>query len=156
MKPLVLLSLLLLFIFPLNSQERPLNTGLSNDEQLSFIGMMMKDVVEKYGPPRTVAAARGIEPWQDDVVFQYTGVDFYIFKDRVWQVKFTTTQGTSFFGISNGEPKSAVLLTLGNRAQDRGDHILLPISGKDWPLMLRVNFNNTNRVNSIFLYRPDF
>ena len=151
MKHLSFLLLLFLLAFPLWSQERPLNTGLSTEEQQAFVGMMLADVIEQFGSPRTVATARGIELWQDDVVFQYTGVDFYIFRNRVWQVRFNATHG-----ISNGERKEAVLLTLGNKAEDMGGYVLLPIDSKDYPLMLRVNFNNAGNVNAIFLYHPNF
>ena len=142
-----------LFFLSLNlfAQERPLNTGLSNDEQYSFIGMTLNELVESFGPPRTVAVARGNELWQDDVVFQYTAVDFFIFRDRVWQVKFVSTHN-----VSNGDSKFSVLRALGNMAQDRGDHALLPVTGRDWPLMLRVNFNDTGQVTAIFLYRSNF
>jgi len=144
-----------LHVLPLHSQERPLNTGLSNDEEYAFIGMTLSEMLERFGPPRSVASARGIELWQDDVVFHYTGVDFYVFKDRVWQVKFATTRG-----ISVGDRKEAVLLTLGSAAEDRGDFLLLPITGANarimWPLFIRINFTNTGLVNAIFLYRPDF
>jgi len=151
MKQLLFLLLIFQFIFPLAAQERPLNTGLSNEDQYSFIGMTIADVFEKFGPPRTVAAARGAEIWQDDVIFNYTGVDFYFYRDRVWQVKFVTTHG-----VSNGDRKRSVLLTLGEKAEDNKDHILVPVEGKDWSLMMRINFNNTENVNAIFLYRADF
>jgi hypothetical protein len=151
MKQTALLLFLLLSALQVNAQERPLNIGLSIEEQHAFIGMMLSDVIDRFGPPRTVAAVRGIELWQDDVVFQYTGVDFYILRDRVWQVRFNTTHG-----ISNGEPKASVLLTLGSTAEDKGDHVFMPIAGKNWPLTLRVNINDTGRVSAIFLYRTDF
>jgi len=154
MKNLPFLTLLFLFVFPLCSQERPLNTGLSNEEQYSFVGMTLQELIECFGSPRTVAVARGNEIWQDDVVFQYTGVDFFIHRDRVWQVKFVTTHG-----VSNGDRKQNVLRAIGSSAEDMGDHIIMTITGRDWPLILRVNFNNssnTGQVTAIFLYRPDF
>ena len=138
-------------INPLYAQERPLNTGLNTEEENAFIGLTISDVIERYGPPRSVSSARGIELWQDDVVFHYTGVDFYIFRDRIWQVKFVTTRG-----ISNGDRKEAVLLSLGSAAQDWGDYILLPVLGANWQLIIRINFSDTGLVNAIFLYRPDF
>jgi len=148
----VLLSLLLLFItFPLFAQNQPVYAGLSNDEQLSFVGMMMADLLVKFGPPRSVVCERGNEPWQDDVVFQYNGADFYIYRDRIWQVKLASTHG-----ISNGDKKAAVLLTLGSSAEDKEDHVLFPINGKSWSLMMRVNFNSTGLVTAIYIYRPDF
>ena len=146
--------LLLLSALSLFAQNQPVYTGLSNDEQLSFVGMMMADLINRFGSPRTVIAERGNEPWQDDVVFQYNGADFYIYRDRVWQVKIASTHG-----VSVGDRKTVVLLVLGNMAIDRGDHILLPITGRDWPLMMRVNFSssdNTGLVNAIYIYRPDF
>jgi len=148
----VLLSLLLLFFtFPLFAQNKPIYAGLDIDEQLSLVGMMMVDLLERFGPPRSVISERGNEPWQDDVVFQYNGADFYIYRDRIWQVKLASTHG-----ISNGDKKAAVLLALGNNTVDKEDHALLAISGKSWPLMLRVNFNNTGLVTAIYIYRTDF
>jgi hypothetical protein len=113
--------------------------------------MTLAGLIERFGVPKTVIAARGNELWQDDVIFRYDDGDFYICIDRVWQVSFT-----SALGISNKDRKAAVLLVLGNNADDRGDHVLLQISGMDWPLMLRVNFNNSQQVSAIYLYRPDF
>jgi len=152
----LILSLLFVFLFwppLLSAQERPLNAGLSIDEQYAFIGMTLEQLIDRFGPPRAVAAARGIETWQDDVVFQYTGVDFYIHINRVWQVQFTSTHG-----ISHGNRKTAVIQILGNTTQDEGDYALVPVLNKDWPLMMRVNFNSADngQVTAIFLYRPDF
>jgi hypothetical protein len=144
------LSLFLLFI-PLFAQNQPVYASLDADEQLSFVGMMMADLLERFGPPRSVISERGGEPWQDDVVFQYNGADFYIYRDRIWQVKFASTHG-----ISNGDKKAAALLILGKNAEDKEDHALIAIDGKSWPLMMRVNFNNTGLVTAIYIYRPDF
>ena len=151
MKHPQLLVLLFLLTFLLSAQEPSLNTGLSADEEYSFVGMTLEELIERFGAPEMVFSTRGNEIWQDDVVFQYAGVDFYIYRDRVWQVKFASTHG-----ISNGDTKAVVLLVLGFRAEDRGDHVLLPVTGRGWPLMLRVNFNNLWQVTAIFLYRPDF
>jgi len=145
-------TLLLLFLsFPLFAQNQPVYAGLNSDEQLSLVGMMMADLLAKFGPPRSVICERGAEPWQDDVVFQYNGADFYIYRDRIWQVKLASTHG-----ISNGDKKAAALLVLGNNAVEKEDHALLAINGKSYPLMLRVNFNSTGLVTAIYIYRPDF
>jgi hypothetical protein len=151
MKQGLFLLFLLFLIFPLPAQNLPIYTNLNADDQLSFVGMMMVDLLERFGPPRSVISERGAEPWQDDVVFQYNGADFYIYRDRVWQVKLASTHG-----ISNGDKKAAVLLTLGNSAEVKEDHVLLTINGKNWPLMMRVNFNNTGLVTAIYIYRSDF
>jgi len=147
MKQRFFLAILMLLSIPLWAQP----SVVVNDEKLLYVGMTLIELNEKFGVPKTVAIIRGNEPWQDDVVFQYTEGDFYIFRDRVWQVLLT-----SACGVSNRDRKAAVLLTLGYTAEDNGDHILLPISGKNWPLMLRINFNNSGQVSAIFIYRPDF
>ena len=145
-------SLLFLFyVLPLYPQDRAVNTSYGTDEKLSFVGMTLAELIERFGVPKTVIAARGNELWQDDVIFRYNDGDFYIYSDRVWQIKFT-----SALGISNKDLKPAVLRVLGNNAEDMGDHVLLHISGMNWPLMLRVNFSNSGQVSAIYLYRPDF
>ena len=124
-------------------------TGIN--DQLSYIGMTLTEVIDHFGTPVTVAVARGEEVWQDDVVFQYNNLELYIFRDRVWQIK-----PASSHGISGRDTKTSVLLTLGNTVQDFGDFVLMPITGRDWPLTLRVNFSNTGQVTAIYIYRPDF
>jgi len=113
--------------------------------------MKVAELVERFGAPSAVFAVRGNEVWQDDVVFQYAGADFYIVKDRIWQVKLAAA-----LGINSGDQKQVAALVLGAKAQDRGDHLLMPVSGKDWPLMFRVNINSAGRVAAIYIYRPDF
>jgi len=141
------LPLLLFFALPLWAQEQ---TGAGGDP-FSLVGMKLTELIDRFGAPAAVYAARGNEVWQDDVVFRYENADFYIAKDRVWQVKLAAA-----LGINSGDPKQAALLVLGTKAQDRGDHLLMPVSGKDWPLVIRVNVNSAGRVAAIFIYRPDF
>jgi hypothetical protein len=143
----ILLPLLLLVAYPL----LPQGEADPASYPISFVGMTLADLYERFGTPTAVFAARGSELWQDDVVFRYAGGDFYIYMDRVWQVKLV-----SAFGVKNGDTKRAALTVLGNSVQDRGDHALLPVSGGNWPLMLRVNFNETGIVSAIYIYRPDF
>jgi hypothetical protein len=141
------LPLLLIMSFITWSQEQPVNAG----EPLSFVGMRLAELIERFGPPETVSTARGGEVWQDDVVFQYAEGDFYIFKDRVWQVKLA-----SAFGVSLKDSKAIALLVLGNEVQDMGDYLLLSLPARGWPLTLRVNFSNAGLVSAIYIYRPDF
>jgi hypothetical protein len=141
------LPLLLIMSFITWPQEQPVNTG----EPLSFVGMRLAELVERFGPPETVSTARGGEVWQDDIVFQYAEGDFYIFRDRVWQVKLA-----SAFGVSLRDSKAVALLVLGKEVQGLGDHLLLPLPAGGWPLALRVNFSNAGLVSAIYIYRPDF
>jgi len=146
MKQQLFLLILPFLAFSLWAQNQPVNT----DEPVSFVGMRLTEVIDRFGTPKTVFASRGGEIWQDDVVFQYTGKDFFIYKDRVWQVKFS-----SVYGIFLNDPKQAAMLRLGGTTVDNGDHVLLPLQGGNWPLMIRVNFTN-GLVSTIYVYRSDF
>jgi hypothetical protein len=121
-----------------------------NDEIISNIGLKLEDLFQRYGAPKTVHAARGDETWQDDVVFVYNDWDFYIYRDRVWQIGLK-----SGYGIKIGDAKAAALLALADKAQEEGDYMLYPIAGGAWPLSLRVNFN-AGKISGIFIYRTDF
>jgi hypothetical protein len=136
---------LFLFIaFPLWPQD-------SGTQPHSFVGMSLAELIGRFGPPRAVYAARGDESWQDDVVFEYAQGDFYIYRDRVWQVAFAAA-----YGVALGDPKQAAVLVLGDDAEDKGNYILVPFAGAPWPLMLRVNFTSAGLASAIFVYRPDF
>jgi len=121
-----------------------------NDEIISNIGLRLEELFQRFGAPKAVHAARGDEDWQDDVVFVYNEGDFYIYRDRVWQIGLK-----SGYGVKIGDAKAAALLALADRAQDKGDYLLCPITGGAWPLSLRVNFN-AGRISGIFVFRTDF
>jgi hypothetical protein len=123
---------------------------VKHEEPISFVGMKVDELIRRFGPPQTVYAARGAENWQDDVVFVYNEGDFYIYRDRVWQIGLK-----SVYGIKIGDVKAVVMLVLGEGAQDKGDYVLYPLSGSAWPLSLCVNFN-ADRISAIFVYRPDY
>jgi hypothetical protein len=120
------------------------------DEQITFIGMKLDDLYRRFGAPQTVYTARGGETWQDDVVFVFKEGDFYIYRDRVWQIGVK-----SIYGIRVGDVKSVAMLVLGENAKDGGDHVLYSFSGGAWPLSLRVNFT-AGKISAIYVYRPDY
>jgi len=150
----------LLVISPLLVSQQ--NSNL-NDEIVSNIGLRLEELFQRFGAPKAVHAARGEQDWQDDVVFVYNEGDFYIYRDRVWQIGLK-----SGYGVKIGDSKAAALLALADKAQvpqpspqgegsplDKGDYLLCPITGGAWPLSLRVNFN-AGRVAGIFVFRTDF
>ena len=151
------ISLLLLLIafpvFPQTLQELSADPG-------SYIGIQLTELIRIFGTPKAVHAVRGIEQWQDDVVFEYDTGDFYIYKDRVWQIGLK-----SVYGISLRDSKASALLVFGARAEDLGDHLYCPLPASSrydggrpgaWPMALRINFNNSALVSAIYVYRSDF
>jgi hypothetical protein len=128
----------------------PLWSQSLNDDIISNIGLKLEDLLTRFGTPKAVQAARGDEDWQDDVVFVYNEWDFYIYRDRVWQIGIK-----SGYGVKIGDAKAAVLLALSDKARDEGDYLLYPIAGGAWPLSLRINFT-AGKISGMFVYRTDF
>ena len=146
-----LLPLLLIFISPLWPQSE---TGKENDPS-SYIGLNLTELIRLFGPPRSVHTARGQESWQDDVVFSYGNYDFFIYKDRVWQISFKTV-----LGMKVGDSRSDVSALLNSatgpsKPESYGDSIFYSLSGRSWPLMLRCDFDKADKVQAIFIYRMD-
>jgi hypothetical protein len=117
----------------------------------SFIGLTLEGLYGLFGPPKEAYCVRGVEEWQDDVVFVYPQGDFYVYRDRVWQLGLGAARG-----IRVGDPRQAVLLALGEEAEEHGDYLLLPLRGGSWPMALRVNLSDSGLAAAIFLYRSDF
>jgi hypothetical protein len=117
----------------------------------SLVGLTLGELYARFGVPSAVYAVRGAEEWQDDVVMTYGQGDFYIYRDRVWQISLKTG-----YGLKLGDSRPAAVLALGEKARDQGDHFLLSLPGGGWPLELRVNINGSGRVSAIYVYRPDF
>ena len=144
--------LLFIFVFvPVFSQPTP-SPGFSNTvDPLDLIGLTLGELIGTYGIPLSVYAVRGLEVWQDDVVFVYDHGDYYVYRDRVWQVGIGSAKG-----ISVGDPRGLVSLLLGPDYITRGNSILFFIDDKSWPLMVRFDFDSNDMVKVIFIYRTDF
>jgi len=143
----ILLCVVLLFTAPLLMSQQG---GIRNEEIISNIGLKLEDLLLRYGAPKTVHAVRGDDSWQDDVVFVYNEWDFYIYRDRVWQIGLK-----SGYGMKIGDTKAAALQALADKARVEGDYLLYPITEGAWPMSLRVNFN-AGKISGIFVYRTDF
>jgi hypothetical protein len=133
---------------PAQSQG-PGGAEVSNPEAL--IGLTLEGLFARFGVPQEVYALRGVEEWQDDVVLVYPQGDFYVFRDRVWQVGIRSARG-----IRVGDPRAAVILALGEGAAEGEDCYFLPIRGWPWPMTMRVNMGGSGLVAGIFVYRSDF
>ncbi|MDR2363034.1 MAG: hypothetical protein LBD65_01275 [Spirochaetaceae bacterium] len=121
------------------------------EDPSALIGLTLEEVLSRFGPPRLVYPVRGLEEWQDDVVFEYENRDLYIHRDRVWQVGLT-----SAYGITRGDPRSLALLVLGERARNFDGYIAVSFPGGSWPLRIRVNIDSQDKVAGVFIYRSDF
>jgi hypothetical protein len=117
----------------------------------SFVGLTLEGLISRFGFPQSVYTVRGLETWQDDVVFTYEAGDFYVYKDRVWQIEVKTA-----YGIKIGDNLASISWILGEGTQMYRNYFLIPLRGNPWPLMLRLNFDSAGLISAIFIYRPDF
>jgi hypothetical protein len=134
---------------PLWPQRQATGQSLEGDPAL-LIGFTLTDLIGRFGTPRSVYPVRGLQEWQDDVVFVYDEVDFYIIKDRVWQVGLK-----SAYFIGSGDSRAAVILSFGEPLSSGDDYAVFPLKGNNWPLALRCNFDAVGKVKAIFIYRLD-
>ena len=116
----------------------------------SYIGITLSGLIEQLGVPLTVHASRGLNEWQDDVVFVYNEGDFFIFRDRVWQLGIR-----SAYRIRAGDARDVVFLSFGEAVYSGSDFATFPLNGYSWPMAIRFNFDSNGRVAMIFIFRSD-
>jgi hypothetical protein len=120
------------------------------NDPASLIGVSLRDLIALFGAPQSVHVTRGPNTWQDDVVFAYGEWEFYIYRDRVWQISLKTA-----YGIKIGERQDVIPLILGSGIQVYDGFILYTYSKRSWPVTLRFNIDQYGLVTAIFIYRTD-
>ncbi|MDR2471243.1 MAG: hypothetical protein LBD09_03925 [Treponema sp.] len=141
---------LLLWLFSGTAAAQSRGDTRPPEDPAAIIGMTLEELFTRYGVPKQVYAVRGTAAWQDDVVFVYDAGEFYIFGNRVWQLKLR-----SAYHVKDGDNRAAVTRTLG-AGRDFEGYTLYQLPGKAWPLMLRINWTQAGRAAEIYIYRPDF
>jgi hypothetical protein len=122
----------------------------AESEPSSLVGTTLADLYKNYGVPKQVYAVRGVAAWQDDVVFVYDDIEFFIYGNRVWQIKVRAA-----YNVKDGDTRAAVSKVLGEgRAFE--DYTLYQLPGKTWPLTLRINWSKAGRVAGLYIFRSDF
>ncbi|MDR1507082.1 MAG: hypothetical protein LBI67_08260 [Treponema sp.] len=116
----------------------------------ALIGTTLADLLGGYGAPNSVYPVRGLAPWQDDVVFVYDSAEFFIYGNRVWQLKLKAA-----YGIAEGQTQDQVVRILGQGEALEG-YSTFSLPSRVWPLTLRVNWDSSDRVSAIYIYRSDF
>ncbi|MDR1389368.1 MAG: hypothetical protein LBJ31_05265 [Treponema sp.] len=140
---------LIVFYVPLFTQEPPGAQEVAQDPSL-LVGVSISDLITRYGVPKQVKAARGAAEWQDDVVFIYDSGEYYVYLDRVWQVRVK-----SAYGVKEGDPRTAVNRALGE-GRDFNGYSLYQRPSKMWPIMIRINWTASGRTEGMYIFRSDF
>lgn len=129
----------------------------ASGDPLRFLGHTPAEVVGELGAPLRVYAVRGAEPWQDDVVFEYSsGLSLFLFGDRVWQVRVSGPLASGVRGALPGMTVDAVSSLLGDRGTDSEGYREWSLNGQAWPLRLRALTGEDGLVTELYAYRADF
>ena len=155
MKSSILFFFLFIFLPVLGCGQSLSGNQAENSDQASYVGLSVEQLISRFGIPSSVYPVRGLEEWQDDVVFVYEKGDFYVFRDRVWQVGLT-----SYMGVNRGDPGSVIMLILDDlsgfsRLQSPHGSISYSIYERSWPLIVRFDFDDAGRIRGIFIFRSD-
>ncbi len=147
------LSVLLCNVFVASyAQTNPDNTSQDLLQDPSWlVGASLQSIITQFGSPLAVYVVRGQESWQDDVVFSYEGIDLYWYQNRVWQI--AIPQG---YGIRQGDSREKVLTILGEPLIQQDTYLIFRLPSRGWPLRLRVQLTEANKVQGLFVYRPDY
>jgi hypothetical protein len=125
-------------------------TAVLSADPAALIGTTLANLIGSYGAPKSVYPVRGLASWQDDVVFVYDQAEFFIYGNRVWQIKLR-----SAYGITEGDPRAQVALVFGE-GQPFDGYSVFSLPSRVWPLSLRINWDASARVAAIYVYRSDF
>ena len=134
------------------------NTASPNlpDNPASLLGLTLAQLLATFGTPDTVYPVRGPEAWQDDVVFHYPdGFSFFIFRDRVWQLRLDTTYHGSIFGMFPGDSTDKILAVLGAPDTQTDDTWIYRLPEQGYPVRLRLSIADA-KVEDFYVYRGDF
>jgi hypothetical protein len=121
-----------------------------SEDPAQLVGLTLSELISRYGVPKQVYAVRGVAAWQDDVVFVYDSGEFFIFGNRIWQLKLR-----SAYTIKEGDTKAAVNRVLGE-SRDYEGYTLYQLPARTWPMVVRVNWDSSGKVAGIYIYRSDF
>ncbi|HPB66460.1 MAG TPA: hypothetical protein PLW80_07855 [Spirochaetales bacterium] len=126
------------------------------DDPATLLGLTPAQAIERFGPPGSVFAIRGAEPWQDDVVFDYGGgFSLFLFKDRVWQVRIAEPYARPVLGLVVGSGVERAISALGAPALALGGSYEWVLPGEAWPVRLR-GVTDGGRIRELYIYRADF
>jgi hypothetical protein len=127
-----------------------------DDDPAPLLGLSLAESFERYGTPVSVFPVRGEETWQDDVAFLYQpGYTFFLYGDRLWQLRFAAPYSGSVYGLFLGDGVDKICSLLGE-PYERGEVFLVyRMPYRDYPVRLRLELSD-GKLSDIYVYRADF
>ncbi len=126
-----------------------------DDDPSGLLGLAPAEAIARLGPPPSVSALRGEEPWQDDVAFAYPeGYTLFLYGDRVWQLRLAPPYAGSIHGLFLGDSAEKAFALLGRPFEDGPDRLVYRLGNADFPVRLLLVLAE-GRVVDAYLFRSD-
>ena len=119
-----------------------------------LLGADLGTILGHYGVPLSVTSVRGELPWQDDVVFRYdSGLSFFWFKNRVWQIRLERSFRGVPWALAMGQSREEVEKTLGKPFYAEAEWSLYHYAGEGFPIRVRMFFDAQGTRRRVHLPR---
>lgn len=126
----------------------------------SFLGLGIEDLFSSDAVPLHIYPQRGVEADEDNVVFFYgEGFSLFLFKNRVWQVRYDRRAPILPDSLFIGQERSKILsffleqelapLTSGD------DSLTYSLRERPWPIRMKLFFSE-DKLDDLYVYRADF
>jgi len=160
MRKLFGLSICLLSLLTFLSAQATASPDVSpaDFDLIMLLGYTPELTLVTLGAPARIRAVRGLEAWQDDVVFEYPDLKLALFfwEDRVWQLR----ADSGFSGSLAGQslvPDYGQLEVIYGRTRAQGPTWQeWAVPGSAWPLRLRMVTDDGDNSVFFYIYRADF
>jgi len=130
--------------------------AILDDDPAAILGLAVPAAIVRYGPPDSVYAVRGDEPWQDDVAFRYaSGFTLFMYGDRLWQLRLAAPYAGSIYGLFLGDPADKAYSLLGEPYERSELSLVYRMPYRGYPVRLRLDLVD-GKLADIYVYRDDF
>ena len=151
-----ILAVLALFLVQ-SSVAQGINDPLIPWSPTVFLGMSPGKALNALGVPERVFPVRGLEAWQDDVVFEFLdGLSLFLFDDKVWQVRISDPYSLPVLGFILGGTEDQLTKALGFPPEIVDGDLEWKLTGEAWPIRLRAIISEGGSIREIYVYRADF
>lgn len=126
------------------------------DDPSLLLNLSLAAAWSRFGPPLRLFSVRGLEPWQDDVGFEYEGgLSLYWYRDRLWQIRLSDAYRGSCFGVFPGDSAEKALSLLGPPDRSEAAWLEWRLPYRGYPVRLRAGIREGS-IHEMFVYRSDF
>jgi len=129
-------------------------------EPQSLLGMTIENLFEADVVPLDISPQRGVEADEDNVLFFYgEGFSLFLFKNRVWQVRYDKRSSLLPEGLLMEETRDSVLARFLEEdlvpLSTGGDYITFQLRDTPWPIRMTLYFDE-DKLDDVYVYRADF